>query len=163
MSGIVDELVEIARHVYPALGSGHSEVAYQKAMEVGLRLRHVKFEAQKVLELKYQNHYVGECYVDILVSSKREKIVVELKATPTKMGAPERQQLRNYMKLLGIDKGLLINFTQPGRAAKAATSVEPEICHVGPEDDLGPADIHRNHTMKDAMATNARNAVAVFS
>jgi len=31
------------------------------------------------------------------------------------MGAAEEQQLRNYMKLLGIQRGLLINFQQPGK------------------------------------------------
>jgi len=34
------------------------------------------------------------------------------------MGAAEEQQLRNYMKILGIPNGLLINFQQPGKSPK---------------------------------------------
>lgn len=73
MSGLAEQLKELGDDVYRTLGSGHTEAAYQKAMEVGLRLRHMKFEAQKVLELKYRDHYVGECYIDILVGAKHEK------------------------------------------------------------------------------------------
>jgi GxxExxY protein len=45
----------------------------------------------------------------------REKIVVELKAIGGQLGAPEEQQLRNYLRLLNASRGLLINFQQPGR------------------------------------------------
>ena len=38
-----------------------------------------------------------------------------------------------------------------GRAARA------------PRDGLGPVDIHRNHTMMDAMETKAKKATAVLS
>ena len=34
------------------------------------------------------------------------------------MGAAEEQQLRNYLKILGIKRGLLINFQQPGKNPK---------------------------------------------
>jgi PD-(D/E)XK nuclease superfamily len=32
-----------------------------------------------------------------------------------RLGACEEQQLRNYMNILGVDCGLLINFQTPGR------------------------------------------------
>jgi hypothetical protein len=34
------------------------------------------------------------------------------------MGAAEEQQLRSYMKTLGIKVGLPINFQQPGKSQK---------------------------------------------
>jgi hypothetical protein len=34
------------------------------------------------------------------------------------IGAAEEQQLRNYMTLLRIKRGLLINFQQPGKSPK---------------------------------------------
>jgi GxxExxY protein len=44
-----------------------------------------------------------------------QMVVVELKAGASELGACEEQQLRNYMKILGVECGLLINFQTPGR------------------------------------------------
>jgi GxxExxY protein len=106
---------KIAEDVYRSLGSGFSEDVYDRAMQVGLRLEGIAYESQKVLELKYRDHYVGEGYPDLLVHIDKKAIVVELKAVASKMGACEAQQLRNYMKILGLQWGLLINFQMPGR------------------------------------------------
>jgi hypothetical protein len=43
-----------------------------------------------------------------------EKVIVELKAVGGELGASKEQQLRNYMKILGIRYGILI-FQHPGR------------------------------------------------
>src|SRR5271155_352713 len=57
------ELVgKIAHEVYQSLGSGFSEDVYDRAMQVGLRLAGIEYESQKVVELKYRDHYVGEGY-----------------------------------------------------------------------------------------------------
>ena len=105
---------KIAEDVYHSLGSGFSEEVYDRAMQVGLRLEGIPYESQKVLELKYRDHYVGEGYPDLLVRIDKKIVVVELKAVASKMSACEAQQLRNYMKLLGVQWGLLINFQMPG-------------------------------------------------
>lgn len=109
------EIKAIAEDVYRTLGSGFSEDVYDRAMQVGLRLAHLPYEGQKVVELTYKDHYVGEGYPDILVHCGSEKIIVELKAISGELGASEEQQLRNYMKILGLRYGLLINFQHPGR------------------------------------------------
>jgi GxxExxY protein len=110
------ELVgKIAHEVYRSLGSGFSEDVYDRAMQVGLRLAGIEYESQKVVELKYRDHYVGEGYPDLLVHLGKQKVVVELKAVSSNLGECEEKQLRNYMKILGIEHGLLINFQTPGR------------------------------------------------
>ena len=43
------------------------------------------------------------------------KLIVELKAISGVLGASEEQQLRNYMRLLNVGRGMLINFQQPGK------------------------------------------------
>lgn len=113
-----DQIRRIARDIYRVLGSGFSEGVYDRAMQVGLRLSKISYEGQKVVELKYKNHCVGEGYPDLVVRIGREKMIVELKAVGGEMGAAEEQQLRNYMKILGINRGLLINFQQPGKNKK---------------------------------------------
>src|SRR5437667_3531670 len=70
---------------------------------------------QKVVELKYKDHYVGEGYPDLVVHLGNEKLIVELNAISGELGASEEQQLRNYMTILNVKRGLLINFQQPGR------------------------------------------------
>ena len=106
---------EIAEDVYRTLGSGFSEEVYDRAMQVGLRLAKIGYEGQKVVELKYKDHYVGEGYPDLVVHIGKERLVVELKAISGELGASEEQQLRNYMTILNVPRGLLINFQQPGR------------------------------------------------
>ena len=63
---------------------------------------------------------MGEGYPDLIVRLPSGKIVVELKAVGGELGASEEQQLKNYMKILKIDRGLLINFQQPGKNPKKA-------------------------------------------
>jgi GxxExxY protein len=118
MPNNADQIRSIAKDVYRVLGSGHPEVVYDRAMQVGLRLAKLRYEGQKVVELKYKDHCVGEGYPDLIVRLGREKVVVELKAVGGTMGAAEERQLRNYMKILGINQGLLINFQQPGKNPK---------------------------------------------
>ena len=116
MKETIKIISDIAIDVYAKLGSGYNEAVYDRAMQVGLRQAGIKYESQKVVELLYLDHYVGEGYADIIVDAgKGKKIVVELKATGSKLGVPEKRQLLNYMELKGIKHGLLINFTQPGK------------------------------------------------
>ncbi len=125
----IEKIKKIAKDVYKTLGSGHPEVVYDKAMRIGLRLTGIKYESQKVVELKYKGHYVGEGYPDIVLHFGKKKLIIELKAVGGEMGAPEEQQLLNYMKILGIKYGLLINFQQPGRV-KDKKIQKPEIKEI---------------------------------
>jgi hypothetical protein len=63
-----------------------------------------------------------ECYVpgfrkSTPVHSRNERISCfgSFLAVGGELGASEEQQLRNYMKILGIQFGLLMNFQHPGR------------------------------------------------
>src|SRR5580692_11886782 len=109
MNEIEAAIHQIANDVYAILGSGHKEIVYSRAMQVDLRLRSIKYESERVLEVRYKEHYVGEGYADLVVGLGNDSVIVELKAAPCKLGAPEKQQLRNYMNILGIKKGLLVN------------------------------------------------------
>lgn len=124
MSNNITKIKQIAKDVYRALGSGFDEVVYQRAMEVGLRLTKIKYEGQKVVELQYQKHYVGEGYPDLVVGEGKSKLILELKAVGGTLGASEEQQIRNYMKIIKIKHGLLINFQQPKKEGKSQLEVK---------------------------------------
>ena len=119
----LSKIEKIVRDVYKSLGSGHAEAVYDKAMRVGLRLAHIKYESQKVIELKYKGYYVGQGFSDIIVQLGSKKVILELKAVGGSMGAAEEQQLKNYMKILNIKQGVLVNFQQPGKK-EGETEVE---------------------------------------
>jgi GxxExxY protein len=67
----------------------------------------------------------------LVVGLGDDSVIVELKAAPCKLGAPEKQQLRNYMNILGIKKGLLVNFPQPERQRKREAQFVPEFISIG--------------------------------
>lgn len=115
MNSKLNRIKQIARDVYRSLGSGFSEDVYDKAMQVGLRLAKMKYESQKVVELKYKDHFIGEGYPDIVVAVGKDKVVLELKAVGGTLGISEEIQILGYMRILKIRRGLLINFQQPGR------------------------------------------------
>ncbi|MDP3093574.1 MAG: GxxExxY protein [bacterium] len=119
----IQRIISIAKDVYKNLGSGFSEDVYDKAMQVGLRLAKIKYESQKVVELKYREYYVGEGYPDIIVHFGQEKIILELKAVGGSLGLSEEQQIKNYMKILKIRNGLLINFQQPKKEGKTQLEI----------------------------------------
>ena len=124
MKNNLNKIKQIAKDVYRILGSGFSEDVYDKAMQVGLRLAKIKYESQKVVELKYKDHYVGEGYPDIIVHDGKKNIVLELKSVGGNMGASEEQQIKNYMKILKIRAGLLINFQQPKKEGKSQLEIK---------------------------------------
>ena len=125
-----EKIAKIAKDVYRKLGSGFPEVVYDRAMQVGLRSEKIKYDSQKVVELKYKGHYVGEGYPDLIAYFGGKKVVVELKAVGGEMGANEEQQIKNYMEIMGIKQGLLINFQQPG---KKTEKTKIEIKEITPK------------------------------
>ncbi|MFA5052484.1 MAG: GxxExxY protein [Parcubacteria group bacterium] len=119
----IAKIKQIAKEVYQSLGSGFDEKVYDRAMQVSLRLAKTKYESQKVVEIKYKDHYVGEGYPDIIVNSGENKIIIELKAISGNLGPSEEQQIKNYMKTLKIKIGLLINFQQPKKEGKSQLEI----------------------------------------
>jgi len=65
--------------------------------------------------LRYRDHYVGEGYPDFVVHLGKQQVIVELKAVSSALSECEEKQLKNYMRVLGVGYGLLINFQMPGR------------------------------------------------
>ena len=120
---ILEVLRALTQDIYDKLGSGFDEVVYQKAFEVGLRLRGIPYEAQRIVPVFYQGFYIGEGKPDLIVGDGRDKVVIELKAVES-VGHKERTQIENYLRVLDIPFGLLINFPQPTKSKAARDGVE---------------------------------------
>lgn len=87
-------LTELASEVYEALGSGHRETVYHKAMVVGLCAGQIPYRPLQSVSLRFHGEEVGVEQVD-LVGEKTEPTVVEVKVIEKQIGRPEQQQLRN--------------------------------------------------------------------
>ena len=85
------------------------ESIYENALIVELRHREIAFARQLSVPIVYRDVEVGLHRLDLFVE---EQIVVELKAikelTPTHFAI-----VRSYLKAVGREHGLILNFTQP--------------------------------------------------
>jgi len=120
---LLEVLRSLTQDIYDKLGSGFDEVVYQKAFEVGLRLRRIPYEAQRVVPVFYEGFYIGEGKPDLIVGENGDRLVIELKAVES-VGHKERTQIENYLRVLNISFGLLINFPQPTKSKAAKDGVE---------------------------------------
>jgi len=100
------DLHGIAEDIWQSLGPGYSESVYHCAFEVALRKAGVYYETERIVPVFYAGQNVGHVRADIIVD---RKIVLELKSVG-KLNEQYRIQTRNYLKLLGLERGFLINF-----------------------------------------------------
>jgi len=88
-------LTKLASEVYEALGSGHDETVYHKAIVVGLWPGQIPYRPLQSVSVRFRGEEVGVEQVDLLVGEKTEPTVVGLKLIEKQIGRPEQQQLRN--------------------------------------------------------------------
>jgi len=103
----MDEFLKlIAENIWASLGPGYSESVYHCAFEVALRKVGIYYETERIIPVYYENQNVGHVRADLIID---RKYVVELKSV-SKLNEICRIQTQNYMKLLNLDEGFLINF-----------------------------------------------------
>lgn len=96
-----------AMEVYNHFGPGLLESVYEKAMVQELMLQGLKVESQVPIEIMYKGAKIGDdLRLDLLVE---DELIVELKSVE-EIKDVYYKQLRTYLKLLGKEEGLLINF-----------------------------------------------------
>lgn len=93
--------------VHKILGSGLAEIVYHKALEEEFRIRNIQFKSEFVIPVFYKDKNL-ECdfKCDFLIENL---IVLEIKAV-TQILDIHKSQVLNYMNLLKVPKGILINF-----------------------------------------------------
>jgi GxxExxY protein len=99
-------LRQIADDIWMTLGPGYSESVYHCAFEVALRGRQMYYETERIIPVFYDGQNVGNVRADLIID---RRVVVELKSV-SKLNEQYRIQTRNYLKLLNLSKGYLINF-----------------------------------------------------
>ncbi len=93
--------------VHKNIGPGLLEKVYHKLLQYELTLQGIGFESEREVLVPYKGIVIDtELRYDLLVE---KSIVVELKAVEKLLPIHETQ-LMTYMRLLGVAKGILINF-----------------------------------------------------
>ena len=104
------EVVGVLFDVFVDVGYGYSEKYYQRAITKGFKAQNIHFKEQVPYTLKYQGEKIGRFYFDFLIENK---IILEIKVGRF-YGRKNIQQLRNYLKVSGLELGILANFTPSG-------------------------------------------------
>ena len=105
-SNIIGSAIE----VHKILGPGLLESAYEECLCHEFNVRGLLYERQKPLPILYKGKKLDCGYrLDVVVE---DKIILELKACE-KIEPIHKAQLLTYLKISGLNLGLLLNFNVP--------------------------------------------------
>ncbi len=93
--------------VHKDKGNGFAEPVYQDALEIEFELNGLTFDSQRNYQIHYRGRPLKHTYTPDLLCFDR--IIVELKAAKA-LTDEHRAQLMNYLKVTGLQLGLLVNF-----------------------------------------------------
>ena len=88
-------------------GHGFVEPVYQDALEIELELTGIPFDPQRNYQISYRGRPLKHSYTPDLLCY--DQIIVELKAAKA-LTDEHRAQVLNYLKVTGLQLGLLVNF-----------------------------------------------------
>ena len=104
------QIIGAAIEVHTNLGPGLLESAYEECLCHELQLRKIAYERQKPLPISYKGINLDCGYrLDVVVENL---IILELKACE-QIEPIHKAQLLTYLKLSGLELGLLLNFHVP--------------------------------------------------
>ncbi len=107
LDGITRAIIGAAIDVHRALGPGLLESAYEACLAFEIADLGLRVDRQRPLPVRYRNIELEAGYrLDLLVE---DSVVVELKAVDAVIPL-HKTQLLTYLKLSGLNVGLLINF-----------------------------------------------------
>lgn len=92
--------------VHRVLGPGFKEPIYERAFCLELEARHIKFECEKAVEVKYKQWSIPGHRLDLIVAGV---VIVEIKSV-SKLKTVHRRQVVSYLRATGLRVGLLMNF-----------------------------------------------------
>jgi GxxExxY protein len=104
---LTGRIIAAAIEVHRYLGPGLLESAYEQCLCRELHHRGINFERQVDLPIDYKGYRIDSGYrLDLVVD---HRVVVELKAV-RQLEKIHEAQLLTYLKLTGLNLGLLLNF-----------------------------------------------------
>ena len=106
LQDVTKEIISCCIEVHSSLGPGLLENIYEEALAYEFKLRKIRHERQKSIQLRYKGQEVGLHRIDFLVG---DEVVLEIKAVES-INKIFEAQLLTYLKAMDKKVGLLINF-----------------------------------------------------
>jgi len=101
------DVVGAVHNVHKNLGAGLNEACYQEGLQIELSHRMIPFKREVSFHPTYQGVTMNATFrVDFIC---KDDIIIECKSV-SKLIADHRAQLFNYMRLLKLPCGILVNF-----------------------------------------------------
>jgi GxxExxY protein len=108
----VFNIIGAAMEVHNVLGTGFLESVYEEAMIVESKIRGISCETQVKLPVYYKGEKLNKEFTADYIGYG--KIIVEFKCI-SRLTNIEEAQIINYLKVTGMEVGLLINFGSHGK------------------------------------------------
>ncbi len=118
--GLSYEIIGSAFDVYNAIGSGHKERVYEKALAESFSSKKIHFKEQLSVGIIFQGKTIGRRFLDFLVENK---IVVEIKQG-SRFAKTHIDQVVEYLRTNNLRLALLINFGTEGVQFKRLVNIE---------------------------------------
>lgn len=115
---LTDRIIRQFYRVYNELGFGFLEKVYENSLKIAFTKEGLAIEAQKPINVYFEEHLVGDFFADLVVENK---IILELKSA-TDISTAHEAQLLNYLKATRTEVGLVLNF---GPKPQVACKVMP--------------------------------------
>lgn len=130
-------IIDVALQIHRALGPSLLETLYQRVLTRALQKRGLTVQREAVMDIRYDGDLFEQAIrIDLLIETS---IVVELKSTPAGHPAHAKQVL-TYLRLTGLQVGLLLNFGAP----RLSEGLQ-RIVNDAPE-RVGRLEIHHSET-----------------
>jgi GxxExxY protein len=99
-------IIGVFYDVYNELGFGFLESVYRKSLQLALREKNLKVEAEVAVPVFFRGSNVGDFRADLVIN---HCILLELKTAETIVIA-HKAQLLNYLRATSLEVGLILNF-----------------------------------------------------
>lgn len=105
---LTEKIIRCAIEVHKKLGPGFIESIYENAFIIELQRKGLSFEKQKEVVIQYDGYEIGKHRLDLIIA---DTIIIELKALRN-IEDIHFVIVRSYLKALGKEHGLIINFSK---------------------------------------------------
>jgi GxxExxY protein len=103
---LTESIIGVFFDVYNELGFGFLESVYRKSLQLALREKNLKIEAEVAVPVFFRGINVGDFRADLVVN---DSVLLELKTSGLIIIAHEAQVL-NYLRATALEIGLILNF-----------------------------------------------------
>jgi GxxExxY protein len=108
---IAGTCLEVHKHLGPGLDAD----AYKQCLAHELRMREIVFSADAPLTIRYKGHTISSAAkLDFVI----ENLMIMSVKSVDELTAAHKEELKNYLRLTGLETGFLVNFNVPHLRSK---------------------------------------------